>query len=392
MQEMDLELVNRFVLEKHHLTKRSKLDNIIQITRDLLGLHTTIATTPYLTLHSRTNNFLKKHLDDEVHTNRNLVKVRFVRKTMHLVLRDMLPIAHAAMKRTLEHDAEQYLDALGIDEKRYMMDTLQIQRLLSHGGKTTTEIKKELGLGVNTSPILNLMCDSGLLIRETTPDSWKSNIHNYYLLNQFLPDITLDGVEEFNAKLAIVSQYLGTFGPVTLNDILWWTGFRKSEVKSMFHIIQDRITQIKITGVNNEYFILNSDLNLLQDFEIEEKDVINILPGLDPYIMGFKDRQRYLDAKNYDYIFDRSGNGTTTILLNGRIIGIWDIEEAPERLMKLYFFDKVNKGILTEIKDKAKALGKFITGKEVKVIKCGKMIPLPERMAGGFMSPLRDYV
>ena len=390
MQNLDIELVNRFVLEKHHLTQRSKLDNIIQITRDLLGLHATMATTPYLTLFSRTNNFTKEQLDEEIYKNRNLIKVRFVRKTMHLVLRDMLPIVHGAMKRTLEHDAEQYLEALGIDEKRYMMNTLQIQRLLTHGGKTTAEIKKETGLGINTSPILNLMCDTGLLIRETTSDSWKSNIHNYYILNQYLPDTTIDGVEEFNAKMAITTQYLATFGPVTLNDILWWTGFRKSEVKSMFHIIQDRITQIKITGLNDEYYIFNSDLNQLHEFEIEKEDVINMLPGLDPYIMGFKDRERYLDPKYYNSVFDRSGNGTTTILQNGRIIGIWDITEAPERVIKLYFFNKVQKGSLTKIKKTAQKLGRFITDKDVKVIECENMTPLPDRTAGGFMTPLRD--
>ena len=35
---------------------------------------------------------------------------------------------------------------------------------------------------------------------------------------------------------------------------------------------------------------------------------------LDPYLMGYKDRERYLDPRFKDFVFDRSGNVTNTIV------------------------------------------------------------------------------
>jgi len=54
MNYLGLKLVNQFVLQKHHLTEDSKIDDIIQIADDLCGLHATGTMEPYLTLFART--------------------------------------------------------------------------------------------------------------------------------------------------------------------------------------------------------------------------------------------------------------------------------------------------------------------------------------------------
>ncbi len=54
---MDLERVNCFILGKHHLTEDSKIDDVVQITEDIGGLHATSPSTPYLSLFARAWNF-----------------------------------------------------------------------------------------------------------------------------------------------------------------------------------------------------------------------------------------------------------------------------------------------------------------------------------------------
>lgn len=88
-------------------------------------------------------------------------------------------------------------------------------------------------------------------------------------------------------------------------------------------------------------------------------------------------------------MFDRSGNATSTILLDGRVVGVWDLEEE-ELTVKIHLFKKVENNLLTEIYSKAEEIGKFINGEEVKIIKCNSMTPLTRRTAGGFMSPLKN--
>jgi hypothetical protein len=71
-------------------------------------------------------------------------------------------------------------------------------------------------------------------------------------------------------------------------------------------------------------------------------------------------------------------------------VGVWDFEEKPEALVKIYLFKKVIKGVRSEIRKKAKEIGTFIAESDVKVKECKNMKPLPKRTAGGFMSPLKD--
>ena len=63
MKNLALESANQLILKKHHLTDDTKIDNILQITDDLCGLHATGTIEPYLTLFARTNQFKKEDLD-----------------------------------------------------------------------------------------------------------------------------------------------------------------------------------------------------------------------------------------------------------------------------------------------------------------------------------------
>jgi hypothetical protein len=108
------------------------------------------------------------------------------------------------------------------------------------------------------------------------------------------------------------------------------------------------------------------------------------------YFMGYKERKRYLAPELHTKIFDRSGNATSTILMDGRIVGVWDFEEEIEPAIKILLFEKVKSNVLREINSRAKKIGKFIFGQEVQIKQCRSMNPLIERTLGGFMSPLRD--
>ena len=49
---------------------------------------------------------------------------------------------------------------------------------------------------------------------------------------------------------------------------------------------------------------------------------VALLPGLDPTVMGWKDRAWYLDDHGPE-LFDRNGNAGPTVWANGRVVGGW---------------------------------------------------------------------
>ena len=392
MKKFDLREVNRFVLHKQHLTDDSKSDDIIQIVEDIGGLHATSATTPYLSLLSRSANFTKDDLNRELYAKKTMGKIRCVRKTVYILTKNMIPAAYSATMKMSEINSERFMSYVGVSKEEYETASKKILKILAGKGLTTKEIKSELQTGVNVSSIVNLMCDQGLLVRGAPRAGRKSNIHTYYLFKEHFPDIYLDAMDEDDAKRMLVEQYLASFGPVTEGDIAWWTGLPKTGIKQALGNLKDKLISIDISGLGADYRLLSADEEPLRaGLPPSPKPDVSLLPFLDPYIMGYKERDRYLDYAYYDRIFDRSGNAVSTIILDGKIIGVWDFAEADrEPLVKLFLFDSVSSDVLDEINLHAQKTGEFIAGKRVQVKKCGSMVPLSKRTAGGFMSPLRE--
>jgi hypothetical protein len=105
--------------------------------------------------------------------------------------------------------------------------------------------------------------------------------------------------------------------------------------------------------------------------------------------MGYKDRMRYLSENHLDMIFDRTGNATSVVLVDGVVAGVWDYEEKGVSKIKLFLFREFPGDVLSTIEAKALALGEFIADEPVDLNVCDTMIPFSQRTVGSFMSPLK---
>jgi hypothetical protein len=390
MEILELDRTNTFVLQKHHLAKDPRTDDLLQIIKDIRGLHATLSTTPYLSLFLRSKNFKREDLDEMLYTERLLGKVRYARKTVYVLPKEFLTTAYSAFKSLLLPRFEVYIQYLGHTQEEYEEITQEILHIVKGSGKTTKEIKAELKRECNASAIVNLMCDQNLLIRGKPRSGWKSNLHTYYPFNEYFPDLDLNEMEELNAKEQIVRHYLSSYGPVTVTDISWWTGFLRGEVKRILEVLKSELISVEIAGISGQYVMLSSDNESLNSVEVPKKPQVHLLPALDPYLMGFKDRQRLLDDAHSDWIYDRSGNATYVILVNGRIAGVWDWIDQKEPELRFFLFGKAESSITEILNSKAKQMGHFVFDKETKIKKCDSMTPLSHKTMGGFMSPLKN--
>jgi len=386
----DMRRINAFILEKQHLAKGSGIENIVRTTKDIGGLHATSPTAPYLSLFARMQSFNKDDLYYELHTKKTLGKIRCMRGTVFILPKELIPAAYIATNLQVEMNTGRYVQYVGVTPEEYEQMSNQIMLVLKGKGMTTREIKEALQTNTNISAIINLMCDRGLLIRGPSKSGWKSNVHEYHIFTEYFPDVDLGEMEVSAAKVKVVEQYISSFGPVTEADIAWWTGFTKKDVRKAVDTLGDFIASIKIRDITGTFIMLSSDAVTLNSFELDDGHNISFLPCLDPYIMGYKERERYLNQEEYYNIFDRSGNATNTVVLDGEAIGVWDFDEKNDPLVKLLLFRKVEHTLMNEIWENAKAVGRFITEKEVKVKECNHMIPLTQRTAGSHMSPLKD--
>ncbi len=389
-QAYDLKRVNLFVLRKQHLTERTRSDDIIGITEDICGLHATSAITPYLSLFARMKDFHREQLEEELYAHKTLGKVRGVRGTVYIHTRDMIPVAYAANRRLNIPLSERFYRYMDRTEEEYELLSRRILELLAGKGMTAAEIKKNLGEEGSVSRVVNLMCDYGLLIRGAPAGGWRSNVHTYHLFEEYMPGVDLASVQEEEAREIMVRRYLAAFGPACVEDIAWWTSFRKGEVKEILERLGDAVSNMRIKGLEREYLMLSSQEPELAAIKPSRKPVVNLLPMLDPYLMAYKERDRYLQPRYYPYIYDRSGNATNSIMVDGEIVGVWDFSEGKPSSLKLFTFGEASRKTLELVREAAFRLGEFIACGEVELKECKSMRPLSERTAGAVMAPLKD--
>ncbi|UCD01831.1 MAG: winged helix DNA-binding domain-containing protein, partial [Promethearchaeota archaeon] len=319
MDIIDLTHFNKLILKKQHLTEDSKINDIIQITDDICGLHSTNLTTSYLSLFVRTKNFEKNDLERELYTNRTLGRIRGMRKTLFIQTKNMIPIIYSATFNMIEKYFEKYMEFHKISLKEYQKISGEIMNILKGRELSASEIRKELNSNLRIPAIIQLMCDYGLLLRVKPIKDWKDRRNKYALFKEYFPNIDLKKMDKKKATQLLIKKYIQRYGPVSETDISWWIGLPKSLIREALKNIESQFNKVKISSIKGKFIISNSDIVQFQNNTNFDKPLLILLPELDPYPMGYKERNRYIDINNYNKVFDRSGNISSTIFLDGVI-------------------------------------------------------------------------
>jgi hypothetical protein len=337
---------------------------------------------------ARSPGFKREDLEREIYLKRSLGKIRCVRGTVYIHVKEMIPVVYAATTGFLRPASRRYMQARGVSEAEFRRISHAILKLLAHRGLTASAIRPALSTNAHVSSILYHMCDQGLLIRGRPERGWRDKNHTYALFADYFPDIELSSLSESEATAALVRSYIGAFGPVTEADISWWTGLTKARVRAALNRLEPEVTNVCITELCPKAIMLRDDERRLAELDPSKTPAVHLLPNLDPYPMGYKERGRYLDPADHERVFDRGGNITSTILVAGRVAGVWDYEGDPHPCVKLYFFRDLSSLLRRKIREEAERVGAFLADGPVRLRTCKGMTPLRLRGAGGFMSPL----
>jgi hypothetical protein len=357
MGTLKISLVNSYLAHKQHLLAASRLADVVQVTRDIVALHSTAPTGPYLSLWARVPDFQRQALDDALYERRELTRVHCMRMTVHAVPSDEVPFFLQAYveRHTLaefqgwepllvqagmcqEGGAEALLNKL----RHRILDVLiekgpcTARQISQAVPELETKIRHDVGKPYEGefsigSRIMLTMSVLGLLVRARPRGSWRSNLYEYAALAEWLPDVELESVTAQEARAWLVQRYLAAFGPATFDDVQWWTGFSKGEAEEALGALEPAAVEVAIEGLGDGYLVLPDDAQRLRDFS--QPDVpstssgqapyVFLLPGLDPYIMGYRDRRRFLAAEHRAKVFDRAGNAMPTVWANGQVVGAW---------------------------------------------------------------------
>lgn len=387
---IELSTINYFVLDKQYLAGNPEEEELTDIVRDVGGLHASLATTPYLSLAARMPDFEQDLLDAFLYDQPALAKIRCMRKTIFVQTVDFLPIVYAATATQVIKASEHFMSYRGVSNQQYAQLADQILKLVERSPMTAVELKEALQVDLDLSAVLYYLCDQGVLVRAAPRHGWKDQHHCYASFARVFPKLDLNGIEEREAILLLVRQYLASFGPASEDDLVWWTGLGRIRIRAALRALADDIVEIYSPETNQYLLLLANELDRLRSTRPGRGPVVSMLPALDNYLMGYTERQRFLDPALADRIVDNSGNITNTILVNGRIMGIWDFGGNDEPELKIHLFEYLQPPAGDLVANLARRLGQILAGREIHVRQCEQMTPLTKQSAGSFQAPLKN--
>jgi hypothetical protein len=379
--------VNQFLLSKQHLAPEMQSDDVTAAVQDVCALHSTAPLTPYLSLRSRVKDFQPEQLDRELYETRNLVRLTCMRATLHIVPSDRLPSFFQATKRRQRRSLAQLgylLVQSGLSREGHEEATLRkllrrIEEVVAERGPSTvTELADQVpeltakfqyapdkpygGEFSVGSQLVPWMCVLGMLVRAKPRGTWRSNLYEYAPLAAWLPNVDLQQVTPAKARTDLVRWYLAAFGPATVEDIHWWSSLSKRETREALSALGNEIVQVEIEPLGGTCLILAADLEPLSAGPLRMEPIVNLLPSLDPYIMAYRDRRRFLAPEHHAQVFDRAGNAFNTVWLSGSVVGVWREQEGT---IELLTWEDVEHEALTAA---AQPLGRFLTGQDCRVV------------------------
>lgn len=311
----------------------------LEAARSVVVLHATDPATVYLSVLARWPEGTVEDVARELYDERRLVRMIGMRRTLFVVPAELVPVVHwaasldvAATQRrrllaqlaTLPTDPELPDDLAGWLAETEAGVVAAVERLgVASGAQlaaaeprlrtallpTTTkayDVRRTL-----TSQVLVLMGAQGRLVRGRPMGSWTSRQHTWEPASTWWPD-GLEPLEPAQARARLVEHYLRRFGPATVADVAWWTGWPQGATRTALAAVPTA----ELAGG----LVLADDTG---PTDAPDPAAV-LLPALDPTPMGWKGRQWFLpdDARP---LYDTSGNVGPTVWWGGEVVGGWAV-------------------------------------------------------------------
>jgi hypothetical protein len=305
--------------------------------RDLVALHSSDPVTVYLSAFARVARFTPAVLEASLYRRKTLVRMLGMRRTLFVVARDVAAIMDEACTKALAPGERRRLirmiqdQGIAKDGARWLDRACErtLDALCERGEAAAAELteavpqlRKKLSFGEGTAwagqvglstRVLFLLAAEGRIVRTRPRGTWVSGQYRWAELETWL-GAPLPPVERSEASAELLRRWLQAFGPGTLADIRWWTGWTAAQAKGA-------LAEVDAGGVDlggTPGFVLPDDTD-----PVERPDPwARLLPGLDPTTMGWKERDWYL-GEHASQLFDRNGNAGPTVWADGRVIGGW---------------------------------------------------------------------
>lgn len=362
------------LLRRHHLGPADKAPDVPTAAGDLVGLHATDPVTVHLSAAARVEGLKVADVEQALYEERSALRMLGMRRTLFVVPTELASVVHAACTRAIAVTERKRLLQLveqgGVaeDAARWVDEANEatLRALAARGEAFASELsadvpalraKVRLAEGKSyaadatlTTFVLSRLAADGRIARGRPRGTWISSQHRWAPIEWWFPG-GLPELPATEARVELVRRWLAAYGPATVADVKWWTGWTLRDARAALAGVPT--TEVDLDGA--------SGLVLAGDEEVEPAvaPVALLLPALDPSVMGWFEREWYLGAHRAA-LFDRNGNAGPTVWWDGRVVGGWAVR--ADATVAFRVLEDVGREATAAIEDAAARLEAWLDG------------------------------
>ena len=348
MRKVTMEQRRCAMVRRHHLAGDAGSPEAV--TRALVALHATDPASVYLSVLARSAASTLSDVADAMYARRTLVRWLAMRRTLFVFAREDIPMVQAAIStpladrlhralvsRLLRKGSEPPIDG---DVGRWITDledrveAALVRRGSASGAQLASDepalatqilVRAPSDQPQNlTSSLLALMSADGRIVRGIPTGAWTTRHHRWEPISRWWEE-GLPSIDPAQAQREIARRWLERFGPASIDDLQWWTGWNKTSTR---HALAN--LAIEEVDLHGQPGIMLASPGAADDLFAEAPPpTATLLPALDPTPMGWKARDWFLSIDPHQ-IYDRSGNIGPTLWWNGEVIGSWAVTDGGE--------------------------------------------------------------
>ena len=306
---------------------------MVDAARAVVALHGTDPATTVLSALARTHDAAPADVERALYDDRQLIRVLSMRRTVFAVPRDFAGVCLVGASDVVAIQQRKLLlkllaDSGIVGDLEDWVERAELAALTAieaAGEVTSTELSEadpllatrvQVGSGkfvatpTVASRLMTLLSAEGKVVRTRPRGGWTSTQFRWSAMSSWcdlgdLPDLD-------TAITELARLWLQAYGPATLDDLQWWTGWTKTRTRAAVAPLDT--VEVELEG--------RAGLVLADDVDpVEPPDPwVALLPALDPSSMGWKHRDFVL-GPHRERLFDINGNAGPTVWVDGRIVG-----------------------------------------------------------------------
>jgi hypothetical protein len=352
-------------LSRHYLENRVACPQWLEVVTRLGGLHAQVMSAGELIAGARVEGMTPDTIRTALWQDRTLVKTWAMRGTLHLLPAREYGLYMAALRSKANYRNEAWRKYLGLRSLDEIDAIIEGVRVALDGRCLTREqladaVAGQRGLPPNVREVMlsgwgsllkpaayqGYLCfgpSQGQAVTFVRPDQWLG--------------ITWPEMDRTEALREIMRRFLATYGPATRDDFARWWGVRAGEIRATFEALTRELEPVEVDGV--KAWALPG--TAAQIAGLTPPSTVRLLPLFDPFVFAAQSHRRlFLDAPHKDRIYRTAGWISATVIVAGRIAGVWEYTKGRAGLsVQATLFAPSTAAVRAGIEAEAARLGDF---------------------------------